>query len=183
MSHIHTLPGQHDHTVSCYIVRLDGNEPLIWLHMHKNLGRLLPAGGHIELDETPWDAAVHEILEESGYSIHDLQILQPKDRLKSLEGVRLHPQPVAVSTQKPEKDHFHVDSAYVFIAHGEPSNTIAAGESNDIRWLTRAELENLDISKDIFTNTKEIYRYILDHCVDAWEKVSPDAYPNNEIMV
>ena len=53
MPHIHTEPGQHDHTVGAFIICLGNNSPKILLHMHKKLNKLLPIGGHIELNEAP----------------------------------------------------------------------------------------------------------------------------------
>lgn len=67
MAHIHTAPGQHDNTVTLYIVRQFGTEWKGLLHMHRKHHRLLPVGGHVELDETPWQSAVHELREEAGY--------------------------------------------------------------------------------------------------------------------
>ena len=61
MAHIHTLSGQHDFTVSVYIVRqFDDIDWRIALHVHKKHNSLLPFGGHIELDETPWQAVARE---------------------------------------------------------------------------------------------------------------------------
>lgn len=40
MAHIHTKPGQHDLTASAYIIRDDGNEPVVLLHRHKKLGAI-----------------------------------------------------------------------------------------------------------------------------------------------
>lgn len=71
MPHIHTKPGQYDHTVTAYIVRTDGDDPKVLLHMHRKLGMLLPPGGHVELDETPWAAMAHELTEESGYTLDE----------------------------------------------------------------------------------------------------------------
>jgi NUDIX domain len=39
------------------------------LIMHPRLGMLLPAGGHVEADETTAEAAVREVLEETGLRI------------------------------------------------------------------------------------------------------------------
>jgi len=63
MAHIHTQPGQHDHTASAYIVRTDFDEPKIMLHLHRKIGKYLQFGGHVELHETPWQAVVHELRE------------------------------------------------------------------------------------------------------------------------
>ena len=66
MAHIHTQPGQHDHTASAYIIRTDLDTPRIMLHLHRKIGKYLQFGGHVELNETPWQAVVHELREESG---------------------------------------------------------------------------------------------------------------------
>ena len=76
MAHIHTEPGQHDHTVSVYLVLLDGKTPEILLHLHKKYRRLMQFGGHVELNEDPWQAIIHELEEETRYVISELKILQ-----------------------------------------------------------------------------------------------------------
>mgnify|MGYP001683399595 FL=1 len=89
MPHIHNKPGQHDICVSGYIVKItEGDEPRIILHKHRKLKMLLQFGGHVELDETPWQAVLREIAEESGYDKNQLKLLQPcYNRLTSLPGV------------------------------------------------------------------------------------------------
>lgn len=121
MAHIHTQPGQHDHTVTAYIVRTDSTEPKILLHMHKKLSRLLTVGGHIELDETPWQAIAHELQEESGYSLNELLVLQPKERLAGLSGVVMHPYPVVMNTHNVAPGHDHSDTGYAFVATANPA--------------------------------------------------------------
>lgn len=69
MPHIHTEPGQHDLTVSAYIVRMDLPEPAIILHKHRKLNKWLQFGGHVEPHENPWQAVQREIREESGYEL------------------------------------------------------------------------------------------------------------------
>lgn len=175
MAHIHTEPGQHDHTVTAYIVRLDGSEPRVFLHMHKKLGRLLPIGGHIELNETPWQAMEHELLEESGYMLSDLKILQPKQRIDNLYDVVVHPYPVVMNTHEVMPGHYHSDTAYVFIADSEPQVKIGDDESADLRWLTAAELNAIK-EPDIFSNIIEIYNFILDVCIKDWDQIETSAF-------
>ena len=109
MPHIHDQPGQHDTCVSGYIVKItEGAEPRIILHKHRKLNRLLQFGGHVELDETPWQAVLREIAEESGYDKNQLRLLQPRyNRLASLPGVKLHPQPIAIHTYPAGGGHYH----------------------------------------------------------------------------
>lgn len=42
------------------------HERRVLLHYHRKLGKWLPPGGHIEANELPDDAAVREVLEETG---------------------------------------------------------------------------------------------------------------------
>jgi 8-oxo-dGTP pyrophosphatase MutT (NUDIX family) len=170
MAHIHTMPGQHDTTVTLYIVRHFGKEWKALLHMHRKLQRLLPVGGHVELHETPWQAAVHELREEAGYEMGDLQILQPKVRMKSLSGIALHPAPVQSNTHDITDNHFHTDLTYALIASSEPTITIAANESHDARWLSRQAIEQLG-ANEIYQNSRETYLFVLDTLLEHWEAV------------
>lgn len=170
MPHIHRGAGEHDLTVTAYIVRLDDDEPRILLHMHKKLGILLPVGGHVELNETPWQAIAHEIKEECGYGITQLQVLQPKLRIKQLTGVVLHPQPISINTHDIPSDHFHTDLRYGFITDEDPSFTVDTDESIDLRWLTSRELDELQ-NDEIFPNTREVYRFVLDEALSNWERL------------
>jgi 8-oxo-dGTP diphosphatase len=78
MAHIHTKPGQHDFTASAFIIRIDTPKPKVLLHMHKKLGVLLQPGGHIELNENPWQAVHHEIEEETGTTSANLSCYNQK---------------------------------------------------------------------------------------------------------
>ena len=175
MPHIHTANGQHDHTVTAYIIRTDTSEPMALVHMHKKLHKLLPVGGHIELSETPWQAMAHEIQEESGYELSDLVLLQPVSRIKHLSGVALHPYPLNVNAHSITRTHFHSDMAYGFIASSEPSGSIEDAESTDLRWLTQTELGGLQ-EPDIFLNTKETYSFMFTECLGNWERIPAVAF-------
>ena len=175
MPHIHSEPGQHDHTVTAYIVRTDGEEPRALLHMHRKLNILLPIGGHIELEETPWQAMAHELHEESGYYLNEVKILQPAERISSLTKVTLHPYPLAMNTHDIPGDHFHSDTSYALIVDGEPKAKADEGESLDFRWLTLDEINALQ-EEEIFTNTKEVYNFFLQNALPNWEQVDTDSF-------
>lgn len=178
MGHIHDKPGQVDQTVTAYIVRRDGDEIYVMLHRHKKLGKLLPVGGHIELDETPWSAMAHELTEESGYLLDELDVLQPSLRIKSLKGVVVHPQPVVVQTHTITPKHFHTDMSYLFVAEAHPRGKRAAGESDDIRWLTRDGIERLS-DDEIYDNTRQTCLAILDQFLNKWQPVPAKAFMAN----
>lgn len=172
MAHIHTQPGQHDHTASAYIVRTDFDEPKIMLHLHRKIGKYLQFGGHVELHETPWQAVVHELREESGYDIDQLRILQPPARIKNLSDAVIHPHPAAHSTHPfgGGTDHFHTDIGYAVITNQPPRHAPEDGESTTIRLLTRAELAATN-DNEVPDNVKQIGLFILDHCLSHWEAI------------
>lgn len=171
MGHIHTEEGQYDFTSSAFIVRLDEEEPKLLLHMHKKIGKLLQAGGHVELNENPWQAVLHEIVEETGYELSQLSVLQPKQiPIVSLpDGIVL---PVAACTTTHGFDlwpgHFHTDSAYVFITNSSPKNLPEEGESDDLQWFTFNELSEVD-EELIVENIRMIGKAALTIFLEEWE--------------
>ncbi len=142
------------------------------LHKHKKLGVYMQFGGHIELDETPWQAISHEIPEETGYEMNQLKLFQPKDRLKKVSRSILHPVPVCHNTHVIVDDHYHTDLDYAFVANEAPKGTVAEGESSDIRLFTRAELL-AHPADDIFQEVLDITLYIFEVCLPQWEQVNP----------
>lgn len=171
MPHIHNKPGQHDICVSGYIVKItEGDEPRIILHKHRKLKMLLQFGGHVELDETPWQAVLREIAEESGYDKNQLKLLQPcYNRLTSLPGVKLHPQPIAIHTYPAGSKHYHTDISYAFITSENPIRKIADDESDNINLFSLNELEKL-ASKQIYDNAKAIAVYTLTTVIEEWKE-------------
>lgn len=182
MPHLHTAPNQHDHTVTMFIVRYVKGEPRILLHLHRKFKMLMPPGGHIELDETPWAAVAHELAEETGYELKDLQLWQPKMRLQAARGAVIHPQPFASNTHAVNSQHYHTDLDYLFIAEAEPPRSPAEGESTDLRWLSRADIVALNDAQ-IFTNVKDFCLYIFDELLasDTWEAVPANSYDTGKI--
>jgi 8-oxo-dGTP pyrophosphatase MutT (NUDIX family) len=169
--HIHTEPGQHDVTVGAFIVRLDTKEPTIMLHRHKKLKQYLHFGGHVELNENPWQALTHELLEESGYDISQLKLLQPKVRIKKLPAVTLHPIPICILTHKfDDIDHFHTDITYAFTTRETPRHNSYDGESKDFRLFTAKELESLPAS-EIPENIRETCLFILEEFMHSAEAI------------
>ena len=168
MAHIHNEPGQHDHTVSIYLFRTDLSEPKVMLHMHKKIGLYAQFGGHIELNETPWQTIVHELAEETGYGLEQVKLLQPANRMKHMTNATVHPYPIVYATMGygSEKDHFHTDSTYAFITNEAPANSPAEGESTDLQLFTRNEIVNLS---EIDGVTRDTALYIFDNCLTTWQ--------------
>jgi 8-oxo-dGTP pyrophosphatase MutT (NUDIX family) len=161
MPHIHTEPGQHDMTVSAYIVRKrEDGEWLCLVHMHRKIDMLMQVGGHIELDQTPWQAMAAELHAEAGYSLNDVRLLQwtlPPTISRAIT----HPQPLLMNTHTAGEGHFHSDTCYGFVAQNEPPHTTADGESDDLRWVSLKELQVLADQGEALRDVAEIYEYFL----------------------
>lgn len=165
MPHIHTEPGQHDLTASAFIVHVQHDsstnsgfteEPKILMHMHKKMGKLLQPGGHVELDESPWQAIKHEVLEESGYDFDQLHVLQPFPTVVlSNPDYTAHPYPIMVNTHKAAEGHYHTDLSFLFITSEMPNHNPGEGESTDLRWLIASELAALN-NDEVASGSREI---------------------------
>jgi 8-oxo-dGTP pyrophosphatase MutT (NUDIX family) len=158
-----------------YLFRTDFSEPKIMLHLHKKLGKFMQFGGHIELDETPWQAVKHELREESGYDLSQVRLLQPKLRLETLTDAAVHPTPAIHSTHLVTDGHYHTDSAYVITTGDEPAGSPDEGESNDIQLFTRSEIVALP-PEQILDNVREGILYMFDSLLPNWESVTPDTF-------
>lgn len=172
MAHIHTGPGQHDLTVSAFIVREAAEGWRLLLHRHKTLGIPLQPGGHVELDENPWAAILREIAEETGYAPEQLMVLQPPVRVpETVDGTAIHhPQPVSVRTHDFDADgqHRHIDLGFAFLVGSEPTGDRSAGESAELMWVGTEELAALP---DIPENVRTIAMFVLEQARSAWEPV------------
>lgn len=179
MPHIHNEPGQHDFTVSAYIIRtvnpVSGAsiEPVILLHMHNKFHKLLQPGGHVELKENPWEAVQHEILEETGYDFAQLKVMQPLGlRVQNMRNPKTiqHPTPLSLYTHEVSKDHKHTDISFLFVTEEFPNHVPAAGESTEFRWMTAAQIEQLS-SDEIASGTADVAPVALEivSSLQGWE--------------
>jgi 8-oxo-dGTP pyrophosphatase MutT (NUDIX family) len=101
------------------------------LHLHKRLSRWMQTGGHLELGEMPYDAALRESEEETG-----LRLAHP------LGGPRL----LHVDVHPAADGHTHLDLRYLLLGpDAEPSPP--PGESPHARWFTWPEaLDRSDVA-------------------------------------
>jgi len=143
--------------------------------MHKKQNKLMNPGGHVELNENPWQAILHELEEETGYAAHQLKIYQPPWAISSLSGAISHPIPFCVNTHEiGDTDHFHTDMTYIFSTDSYPENQVGEGESSDLRWLTYDEVEQLDDSSTVLT-VRDYTLRAFKECL-TWDSVLLDNY-------
>lgn len=163
-------------TVSAYIVRTDAAEPLALVHMHRKLGKLLQIGGHIELDETPWQTLAHELREESGYELSQLQVLQPDAELLVVKGAVLHPVPVFMNTHKFSDTHYHSDMDYAFTTTELPAHEAAEGESTDLRWLSLEGLRREAAAGVMVRDAALFYETIITRFLHTYHAIPAEQY-------
>tara|TARA_B110000438_G_scaffold288382_1_gene321768 strand:- start:2590 stop:3042 length:453 start_codon:yes stop_codon:yes gene_type:complete len=86
---------------------------MILLHWHPKVKSWLPPGGHIEINETPYEAAKREVFEETGLIIN---IIKSEKILHGSNDVIELDSPVTIlleSISDPvEGAHFHIDMIY-----------------------------------------------------------------------
>ncbi|GAC1499424.1 MAG: hypothetical protein NVS1B10_02150 [Candidatus Saccharimonadales bacterium] len=141
------------------------------LHKHKLINKYIQYGGHIELNETPWQALIHEIAEESGYEISQLEILQPKDRILKLTNSILHPTPLCQISHKLHNGHYHTDSQFVFTAKAPPKNKAGKDESKYTKILNRTQLSQLNLDETL-EDIKVVGEFIFSNCLINWQSVN-----------
>jgi 8-oxo-dGTP diphosphatase len=176
MAHIHQGDNEHDATVSMYIVSIkDPEHPRLFLHQHKVAGRWFQPGGHVELGESPWQAVVHELREETGFELDQLAVLQSRPRLPAAINGQLLPTPFVLRTGGYEQlAHFHDDLLYAFITEQEPRLPLAEDESQEIAWFTLEELEAIP-DAELYMDIKPLGRWLLTGWRE-WDQVPTDAF-------
>lgn len=139
--------------------------------MHKKVGKLMQIGGHIELDETPWQSLAHELLEESGYNLGEVQVLQPHQVPFAVDQAVVHPVPLLFNTHKVSDTHYHSDLVYGLVVDHLPRSLPSENESSDLRWLTVHELKTAAAQGIALKDVAEIYETIANTYLDTYYRV------------
>ncbi|MEN9935972.1 MAG: hypothetical protein RLZZ387_2551 [Chloroflexota bacterium] len=127
-----------DFTATTFVVH-EGRTLL--LH-HRKLGAWFPPGGHIDPNELPDEAALREVLEESGLEV---ELLGSGEQLGR---VRVLPQPHCILLEDIGPGHQHIDLIYFARVRGG-SLTHSEREARAARWLSWDELGAPEINEDI----------------------------------
>lgn len=131
MAHIHF---KIDFTAAIFVVR----DAKVLLVHHRNLGKWLPLGGHIELDEDPEAAALREAKEESGL---DVELLGERPPTTG-PGTRALIAPRFLDIHRITDTHEHIGMIY-WARPKAGTLTLAPAEHHDIRWCAAADFNSL----------------------------------------
>jgi len=121
-------------TASAWIVSPDHSRFL--LTHHRKLDRWLQLGGHVDGEAKVHRAALREAQEESG--MERFQFLQETDGSPIPLDLDIH----TIPARADEPEHEHHDIRFLLRAEeGQP--LIISDESNDLRWFSLQELEQV----------------------------------------
>lgn len=135
MAHIHEL---NDFISTVFIVFQ--NKVLLRLHEKYNIWT--GAGGHIELDEDPNQAAIREVKEEVGLDIELVSDNFHTFPAYNHKYTDLIP-PFAMNIhQIKDGPHHHID--LIFAAITESDKIILESPTDVVKWLSRQEIESAD---------------------------------------
>ena len=113
------------------------------LHLHRKLGMWLPPGGHIEPDELPDEAAVREVLEETGIEVE----LVGERRGDIEDPVQLH-RPAGVQLEHIGPGHEHID--LIYFAHPTGSTSIQTRFKEDkVGWYAPGDWKAIGVNAEV----------------------------------
>ena len=115
----------------------------VLLHRHRKLDMWLPPGGHIEENELPDEAAVREVLEETGLRVE----LVGEKREDVLEPVQLH-RPAGVQLENIEPGHQHIDLIY-FARPTGPTDIAESFSEEKVGWYGPEAWDELPLNCEV----------------------------------
>ena len=125
-------PSRRHFVATAFVVYGDA----VLLHWHRKVKGWLPPGGHVEPNEDPVQAALREVLEETGLRV-DIVPTVPLLPVENLEQVQ---PPVTILIEDIPNDgegpHKHIDFIYFTVLKENPT-ALPEGW----KWFTRKQLE------------------------------------------
>ncbi len=149
---------QRQFTASVYILR----EEHVLLLFHQKLKKWLPAGGHVDANETCQEAAIREAKEETGFNI-ELCSFQKSLDIEEKNAISL-PSPFLclleeIPSYKEIPYHQHVDFIFIGkIISGELKEN--PRESQGLKWFSLKDIDKLNDHLDFFKETLTVLKYL-----------------------
>jgi 8-oxo-dGTP diphosphatase len=145
-----------DLVVTAYI--FDDKKRLLLIH-HNKLDMWLPVGGHIEPNETPDEAILREIQEETGLKVEIQNIPEfiPEGNVKAHLATPFHVNVHSVG------DHDHCSLFYICKTKNPEEIKIQKEEIKGFRWVSQDELQDDSIKKEISDLAKKAHDITFKH--------------------
>lgn len=141
-------PGQvlRHFTVAVFVVH--GGHVL--LHYHRKLGKWLPPGGHIEANELPDEAAVREVVEETGIRA---QLVGGHGLPANVAAPRQLVIPAGIQLENIYPGHQHIDLVYFARPAADEPRTVEVdprlAAADRVGWYELSELAGLGVDDEI----------------------------------
>lgn len=114
----------------------------VLLHKHKKYNTLFPLGGKMNQHEVPHETAIREVYEESGLKV---ELFNRDTELSLGRVVQLH-NPMYTLLENVGHEVENID--FIYFARGLTSEVKPQkGESKELYWFTKEEIENNDTIK------------------------------------
>jgi 8-oxo-dGTP diphosphatase len=151
--HRHVTPDSRHLTASMVVI--DPVESRVLLVHHNATGKWVFPGGHVDPDETPAEAALREVLEETG--VHATARSAPG---VELPGMIWHPSPWITAEipapAKPDRPgkpaepaHTHIDLLFIGTADSSADTTARLDEVASVRWVHLTDITGLDVRAEV----------------------------------
>lgn len=143
-------------TSTVYI--LNCKEAKVLLLFHKKLQKWLPPGGHVEMNETPPEAARREVMEETGLEIEFLE--EENIWIDNWNAVSIERPYMCllenIPAYKETPAHQHIDFIYVAI----PKSSFSS-PTEECKWFSWEDLSHFTAENEIFEETLQTIQHIL----------------------
>lgn len=117
----------------------------VLLLLHRELERWLPPGGHLEPGETPDEAAIREVREETGLAIR----LHYGPESMAAGGPRLLARPAGIQLERIAPGHEHIDLVYFAVPDGPEITPRCSRESHQVGWFGPEDWRRLGVNEEI----------------------------------
>jgi len=119
---------------------------------HKKLQKWIPPGGHIEPNEGPVEAALREVMEETGISVELLgERLPRKSDMVN---------PYAMQSNIVSENHIHMDFIYLGVVEDSELVELSNDEDLLMKWFTVEEI--MEANFNTFEETVTWYQKFVD---------------------
>lgn len=147
---------------------LDDQHRVLLLFHHK-FGRWMCPGGHIEPGETPDDAVLREVLEETG--LH-ARLISPVPPVRDVHAFALAT-PLCILHEWITEQHVHIDLVYRCAVVPGQCLRVNPAEAREARWFAAEEVLGWG-DAETYANIRQVLRYGLEaEGVDPRSKENP----------